>query len=137
MNNNDCRMIQFEKNSNETGQLVYMEAHKEIPFSIKRIYYIYGVPSYETRGFHAHKNLQQVLIAISGSLEVAIDNGYEKKNFTLSSPQQGLFVNSRLWRKLSNFSTDAICLVLASAYFNVSDYIRDYNVFLNYISGAE
>lgn len=133
MNTHDCHLIQFEKKSHETGNLVFMESKKDIPFDIKRAYYIYDVPSYAKRGSHAHKNLKQVLIALSGSLEIIVDNGYAKKKYLLDNPHQGLYLGSNLWRDLVSFSPGAICLVFAAEYYDPSDYIRNYTEFLNFI----
>ena len=103
-----------------------------IPFEIKRVYYLYDVPSDAFRGGHAHKNLNQFMIALSGSFEVKIDDGYHNKKVMLNKPNKGLFIPSGIWREMDNFSAGAVCLVLASEFFDESDYFRDYNSFLDY-----
>ena len=103
-----------------------------IPFEIKRVYYLYDVPSDAFRGGHAHKNLIQFMIALSGSFEVKIDDGSNNKKVMLNKPNQGLLIPSGIWREMDNFSAGAVCLVLASEFFDESDYFRDYNSFLDY-----
>ena len=103
-----------------------------IPFEIKRVYYLYDVPSDAFRGGHAHKNLNQFMIALSGSFEVKIDDGSNNKKVMLNKPNKGLFIPSGIWREIDNFSAGAVCLVLASEFFDESDYFRDYNSFLDY-----
>ena len=103
-----------------------------IPFEIKRVYYLYDVPSDAFRGGHAHKNLDQFMIALSGSFEVKIDDGSNNKKVMLNKPNKGLFIPSGIWREMDNFSAGAVCLVLASEFFDESDYFRDYNSFLDY-----
>lgn len=103
-----------------------------IPFEIKRVYYLYDVPSDAFRGGHAHKNLNQFMIALSGSFEVKIDDGSNNKKVMLNKPNKGLFIPSGIWREMDNFSAGAVCLVLASEFFDESDYFRDYNSFLDY-----
>jgi len=103
-----------------------------IPFEIKRVYYLYDVPSDAFRGGHAHKNLIQFMIALSGSFEVKIDDGSNNKKVMLNKPNQGLLIPSGIWREMDNFSAGSVCLVLASEFFDESDYFRDYNTFLNY-----
>jgi|TARA_B100000809_G_scaffold137496_1_gene134971 dTDP-4-dehydrorhamnose 3,5-epimerase-like enzyme len=103
-----------------------------IPFEIKRVYYLYDVPSDAFRGGHAHKNLDQFMIALSGSFEVKIDDGSNNKKVMLNKPNKGLLIPSGIWREMDNFSAGAVCLVLASEFFDESDYFRDYNSFLDY-----
>tara|TARA_B100001175_G_C18901639_1_gene353634 strand:+ start:69 stop:488 length:420 start_codon:yes stop_codon:yes gene_type:complete len=103
-----------------------------IPFEIKRVYYLYDVPSDAFRGGHAHKNLNQFMIPLSGSFEVKIDDGHNNKKIMLNKPNQGLLVPSGIWREMDNFSAGSVCLVLASDFFDESDYFRDYNSFLEY-----
>ena len=104
-----------------------------IPFNIERVYYLYGVPGNKSRGAHAHKELYQLIVALNGSFDVVLDDGVNKKTFTLSDPSQGLLVVPGLWRDLKNFSSpDAVCLVLASMTYSEDDYIRDYNDFLDF-----
>ena len=113
------------------GKLSVIEK-STIPFEIKRVYYLYDVPSDAFRGGHAHKNLDQFMIALSGSFEVKIDDGSNNKKVMLNKPNQGLLIPSGIWREMDNFSAGAVCLVLASEFFDESDYFRDYNTFLNY-----
>ena len=103
-----------------------------IPFEIKRVYYLYDVPSDSFRGGHAHKNLNQFMIPLSGSFEVKIDDGHNNKKIMLNKPNQGLLIPSGIWREMDNFSAGSVCLVLASEVFDESDYFRDYNSFLEY-----
>ena len=113
------------------GKLSVIEK-STIPFEIKRVYYLYDVPSDSFRGGHAHKNLIQFMIALSGSFEVKIDDGSNNKRVMLNKPNQGLLIPSGIWREMDNFSAGSVCLVLASEFFDESDYFRDYNTFLNY-----
>lgn len=101
-----------------------------IPFSVKRVYYLYDVPSNAYRGGHAHKNLHQFLIALSGSFDVVLDDGHQKKTITLNKPNKGLLIPTGIWRELENFSSGSVCLVLASEEFEEADYIRDYKDFV-------
>ncbi|HIG90383.1 MAG: FdtA/QdtA family cupin domain-containing protein [Flavobacteriaceae bacterium] len=113
------------------GKLSVIEK-STIPFEIKRVYYLYDVPSDAFRGGHAHKNLNQFMIALSGSFEVKIDDGSNSKKVMLNKPNKGLLIPSGIWREMDNFSAGAVCLVLASEFFDESDYFRDYNSFLDY-----
>ena len=110
-----------------------LEEFKDIPFKIKRVYYMYDTGEGVTRGFHAHKNLEQILICIHGSCKVRLDNGFEKKIVPLEKPYEGLYVSNDMWREMFDFSSDAVLLVLASDYYNEDDYIRDYDKFIEYI----
>ncbi|NLN24841.1 MAG: WxcM-like domain-containing protein [Bacteroidetes bacterium] len=103
-----------------------------IPFVIKRVYYLYDVPSTSTRGGHAHKTLQQFLIALSGSFDVVLDNGKERISITLNRPDRGLLIPNGIWRELENFSSGAVCLSLVSAEYDENDYIREYEEYLNF-----
>lgn len=126
---NDARIINLPKISDYRGNLTFIEEKKHIPFPIKRVYYLYDVPGGETRGGHAHKELRQFIIALSGSFDVLLDDGYEKKTFTLNLPNYGLYVPKMIWRELINFSSGAVCLTLASKPYDESDYYRDYEEF--------
>lgn len=128
---NDCRIIDIRKYTDNRGYLSVIEGGLDIPFDIKRIYYLYLVPEI-ARGAHAHKNLQQLMIATSGSIDVIIDDGCDKKTFHLDKPWKGLYVPPGLWRDLENFSGGAVLMCLASERYDVTDYIRDYNDYLNY-----
>lgn len=127
----DCQLIDIRKYSDTRGYLSVVENDIDIPFEIKRIYYLYMVPEV-ARGAHAHKALQQLLIATSGSVEVIMDDGQNKKSFMLDRPWKGLLIPSGLWRDLENFSGGAVLLCLASEKYDANDYIRDYNEFLAY-----
>lgn len=128
---NDCKIIDIRRYSDTRGYLSVVENGIDIPFDIKRIYYLYMVPEV-ARGAHAHKALQQLLIATSGSVEVIMDDGREKKSFMLDRPWKGLLIPAGLWRDLENFSGGAVLMCLASEKYDAEDYIRDYNEFLAY-----
>ena len=127
----DCYLIDIRKFTDNRGFLSVIEGGVDIPFEIKRIYYLYLVPE-AARGAHAHKQLQQLMVATSGSVHVTLDDGENKKTFVLDKPWKGLFVASGLWRTLDNFSGGAVCMVLASEKYDANDYIRNYKDFLNY-----
>lgn len=128
---NDCKIIDIRRYSDTRGYLSVVENGIDIPFDIKRIYYLYMVPEV-ARGAHAHKELQQLLIATSGSVEVIMDDGREKKSFMLDRPWKGLLIPAGLWRDLENFSGGAVVMCLASEKYDAEDYIRDYGEFLTY-----
>ena len=126
----DCTIIELDKHhSDRMGNISVVENSKDVPFDVRRAYYLYDVPGGESRGGHAHKELSQLIIAASGSFTVTLDDGKVKRTFTLNRPYQGLYVTPGIWRTLDDFSSGAVCLVLASDKYNESDYIRDYNVF--------
>lgn len=124
----NIEIIDVPKISDPRGNLAVIEGGI-IPFDIKRVYYLFDVPSDSYRGGHAHKEQYELLIPISGSFNVEVDNGFEKKEILLNKPTKGLLIKSMVWRELSDFSSGAICLVINSGLFNESDYIRDYNDF--------
>lgn len=126
----DCVLIQFPKISDPRGNLTFIESESHIPFAIKRVYYLYDVPGGGKRGGHAHKSLQQVIIAISGSFDVLLDDGVSKKTVSLNRSYQGLFVPTMIWRELVNFSSGSVCMVLASEHYDADDYYRNYDDFL-------
>ncbi len=129
----DVEIISIPKIIDEEGRGKLSVIEKSIiPFEIKRVYYLYDVPSDAFRGGHAHKNLIQFMIALSGSFEVKIDDGSNNKKVMLNKPNQGLLIPTGIWREMDNFSAGSVCLVLASEFFDESDYFRDYNTFLNY-----
>lgn len=123
----DATIIQFPKILDDRGNLTFVEANHHIPFPISRVYWIYDVPGGESRGSHAYKDLQEVVIALSGSFEVFLDDGMEQKVITLNRAYYGLYVPNMIWRRMQNFSTNAVALVLASLPYSVEDYIRDYD----------
>jgi len=125
----DCSIIHFPKIQNRAGNITPIQNNIESPFAIKRVYYLYDVPGGESRGAHAHKELEQLIIAASGSFDVTIDDGKNKKTISLNRPNYGLHLKPGMWRELSNFSSGSICLVLASLLYDESDYIRDYEDF--------
>jgi hypothetical protein len=128
------KIIELPRITDPRGNLTVAEANKNIPFDIKRVYWLYDVPGGECRGGHAHKHLQQILIAVSGSFHVTLDNGKEKQTFLLNHPYQGLLIDTKTWRTLDDFSSGAVCVVLASDFYDENDYIYDYNDFLQYIN---
>ena len=129
----DCSVIELDRHhSDRKGNLTVVENGVTVPFDVKRIYYLYDVPGGESRGAHAHKNLSQLIVAVSGSFRVTLDDGNVKRSFILNRPYQGLFVRSGLWRDLDDFSSGAVCMVLASDVYSEEDYIRTYNQFLEF-----
>ena len=129
----DCKVIELDKHhSDRKGNLTVVENGKTLPFDVKRAYYLYDVPGGESRGSHAHRELEQLIVAASGSFEVTLDDGKERRSFFLNRPYQGLYVKSGMWRELSDFSSGAVALVLASDVYKEYDYIRDYQEFLNF-----
>ena len=129
MNLSKCRIMDLPKVADARGNLTFIEENRHIPFAIKRVYYLYDVPGGESRGGHAHKTLQQFIIAASGSFDVILDDGSKKKRFHLNRSYYGLYVPNMIWRELDNFSSGSVCLVLASDLYKAEDYIRDYEVF--------
>lgn len=128
----DCSVISLPKVHNVAGNLTAINNEIEIPFSIKRVYYLYDVPGGESRGGHAHKELHQLIIAASGSFDVVVDDGKVKRAIHLARPYMGLYMPPGLWRDLENFSSGSACLVLASELYTENDYIRDYSAFISY-----
>jgi hypothetical protein len=125
----DCVILPLNKIHNRAGNITIVEGAKNIPFEIKRVYYLYDIPGGESRGGHAHKDLHQLIVAASGSFDVLLDDGKNKKVVTLNRPDYGLMVVPGIWRELMEFSSGAICLVLASHLYDESDYLRDYQEF--------
>lgn len=126
------QIIQLPKISDPRGNLSVIEEFKNIPFKIERTYWIYDVPGGESRGGHAYKENQEFIVALSGSFDVVLDDGAEKKTFSLNRSYNGLYVPKGLWREMSNFSTNSLALVLSSTKYSEEDYIRDYEEFLKY-----
>lgn len=126
-------MVELDKHhSDRKGNLSVVENGKTLPFDVKRVYYLYDVPGGENRGSHAHRELEQMIVAASGSFRVTLDDGNVKRSFVLNRPYQGLYVKPGMWRDLEDFSSGAVCLVLASEIYNPEDYIRDYDEFLKF-----
>jgi dTDP-4-dehydrorhamnose 3,5-epimerase-like enzyme len=133
----DCRMIDLPRVKDPRGNLTFVESGRHVPFEIKRVYYLYDVPGGAERGGHAHKNLRQLIVAMSGSFDVHLDDGRAKKVVHLNRSYNGLFVCPMTWREISNFSSGAVCLVLASNFYDDDDYYRDYAQFqADVIGGA-
>ena len=129
----DCGIIELDRHhSQRKGDISVVENGMTIPFNVKRIYYLYDVPGGESRGSHGHKHLEQLIVAVSGAFTVTLDDGNVRRTFTLNRPYQGLLVKPGMWRTLDDFSSGSVCLVLASEKYDASDYIRDYNVFVEY-----
>jgi len=126
----DIKLLNFEIKGDERGSLIALEEYRNIPFEIKRVYYIFDTKEGVIRGKHAHKNLQQVLICVKGSCKILLDNGKERKVITLDSPDKGLYIGSFVWREMYDFSPDCVLVVLADKYYDEEDYIRDYETFL-------
>ena len=131
---NKVNIIEIPRVHDERGILAVVEK-ATIPFEIKRVYYLYDVPSDSFRGGHAHKEQQSIIIALSGSFEVIVNDGKTKKRIMLNKPNQGLYIPTHIWREIDNFSSGAVCLVLASTSYNEAEYIRDYEVYKNYVLG--
>lgn len=125
----------FPSHGDERGQLVALEEYKDIPFEIKRVYYIYKTAEGVIRGRHAHRSLKQILICIHGSCKILLDDGYERKEILLKNPCEGLYVSNVMWREMFDFSPDAVLMVLASELYDESDYIRNYEEFLDFVRG--
>jgi hypothetical protein len=126
----DCRLIELNKISEIRGDLTFIEGQRHVPFDIKRVYYLYDVPAGSQRAGHAHKELFQLVLPVSGSFDVHLDDGFEKRTVHMNRPNIGLLVTPMIWRVIDNFSSGAVSLVLASAYYDESDYYRDYDGFL-------
>jgi dTDP-4-dehydrorhamnose 3,5-epimerase-like enzyme len=129
----DCQLIQLPKISDPRGNITFVESNQHIQFDIKRVYYLYDVPAGAERGGHAHKKLRQLMIPVSGSFEVLLDDGFEKKSFHLNRPHMGLLITTHVWRELHNFSSGSVCVVLASEHYSADDYFRDYDEFIRLV----
>jgi hypothetical protein len=127
-----CKIVGLPKIHNRAGNLTALNNDEDIPFEIKRVYYLYDIPCGETRGGHAHRELYQLIIAASGSFDVVLNDGKHVKAITLNRPDTGIYIVPGIWRDLRNFSSGSICLVLASIFYDQDDYIRDYVEFINY-----
>jgi hypothetical protein len=125
----DCRIIELPKISNPKGNLTFIEAQRHVPFVIGRVYYLYDVPGGAARAGHGHKRLQQLVIAMSGSFDIELDDGHCREKYHLNRSYYGLYIAPMIWREIDNFSSGAVCLVLASEYYDESDYYREYQEF--------
>ena len=129
----DCSLVELDKHhSDRKGNLTVVENGVTLPFDVKRVYYLYDIPGGESRGSHAHKELEQLIVAASGSFKVTLDDGKMKRTYFLNRPYQGLLVKPGLWRDLEDFSSGAVCMVLASEVYQDEDYIRNYDEFLKF-----
>lgn len=126
----DCKLINLPKIADPRGNLTFVEGNNHIPFDIKRVYYLYDVPGGAERGGHAHKKLQQLVIAISGSFDIHLDDGVDRRTIHLNRSYTGLLIPSMIWREIDNFSSAAVCLVMASERYDEADYYRDYGEFV-------
>ena len=130
---NDCKVFELPKITDPRGDLTFIQNLDQIPFEIKRVFYIYDVPTGESRGSHAHRNLKQFIICLSGSFDVLLDDGKQKKKVHLNRPWQGLYVPEMIWSSEANFDPGAVCLVLVSELYDSKSYIRDYDLFIKQI----
>lgn len=129
----ELKIVQLEEHGDERGTLIALEQMKNIPFEIKRVYYMFDTVQGVRRGFHAHKSLKQILICVKGNCKIMLDDGTEKAEVLLDKPNKGLIIDSHIWREMFDFSEDAVLMVLASELYDESDYIRNYDEFINYI----
>jgi dTDP-4-dehydrorhamnose 3,5-epimerase-like enzyme len=125
-----CNILELPRIGDPRGNLTFVEGRKHIPFDINRVYYLYDVPGGAERGGHAHRELQQLIIAMSGSFDIHLDDGVSKKTIHMNRSYNGLYVCPMIWREIDNFSSGAVCMVLASDYYDEQDYYRDYNTFI-------
>jgi hypothetical protein len=125
----DCKLLELPIVHDPQGNLTFIEERRHVPFSVSRVYYLYDVPGGATRGGHAHKDTEEFLVAMSGNFEVVVDDGAERRNVRLNRSYIGLYLPPMIWRELIDFSSGSVCMVLASDYFDESDYIRDYDEF--------
>ncbi|MTI63757.1 FdtA/QdtA family cupin domain-containing protein [Methylophaga sp.] len=132
-----CRIIDLPKIQDPRGNLTFIESDNHVPFDIKRVYYTYDVPGGSERGSHAHKALQQLIVAMSGSFDVVLDDGIQQKRFHLNRSYYGLYVPSMMWRTIDNFSSGSVCMVLASEFYDENDYFRNYDEFLTAVKSKD
>ena len=129
----EVKRIQFQVHGDDRGQLIALEVLKDVPFEIKRVYYMYDTKENVRRGFHSHKKLEQILVCVSGTCKLLLDDGKEKRVVNLEKPYEGVYIGANIWREMFDFSEDAVLMVLASEHYNENDYIRNYNEFLRSI----
>lgn len=132
-----CRLIEFSKIKDHRGNLTFVEGGRHIPFDIKRVYYLYDVPGGESRAGHAHRELASVIIAINGSFDVLVDDGKVKRVYHLSRANEGLYICPGIWRELHNFTSGSVSLVLASEFYEESDYFREYSSFIKAVADGD
>jgi dTDP-4-dehydrorhamnose 3,5-epimerase-like enzyme len=125
----DCKLLELPVIQNPQGNLTFIEEQRHVPFPIARVYYLYDVPGGAMRGGHAHRELEQLIVAVSGSFDVILDDGSKRRNVTLNRSRIGLYMPTMIWRELVNFSSGSVCMVIASAYYDEGDYYRDYDEF--------
>jgi hypothetical protein len=133
---NDCKVVLLLKINDPRGNLTFIEGDRHVPFPIRRVYYLYDVPGGAERGGHAHKDLHQLIVAMSGSFDVVLDDGAERKRFHLNRSYSGLYVCPMIWRAIDNFSSGSVCMVLASNRYDEDDYYRDYDEYVNVRSNS-
>ena len=126
----DCKIIDLPMIKNPKGNLTFIEAGRQIPFDIRRVYYLYDIPGGEDRGGHAHRALHQLIIAMSGSFDIRLDDGRAKKTVHMNRSYYGLYICPMIWREIDNFSSGAVCMALASEFYDEADYYRDYDLFI-------
>ena len=134
MHVDDCRLIRFPRVADARGNLIFIEALRHVPFEVKRVFYLYGVPPGETRGAHAHKTLEQVMIALSGAFDIALDDGLHQRHVRMNAPDCGLYVPPMVWEVELNFDPGSLCLVLASDFYSEADYYRGYDEYLRAVT---
>jgi hypothetical protein len=137
MSLSNCKIVDLPKIADPRGNLTFIEGERNIPFEIKRVYYLYDVPGGATRAGHGHKTLQQLIIAMSGSFDVTLDDGTARQRYHLNRSYNGLYVCSMMWREIDNFSSGSVCMVLASDFFDESDYFRYYDGFLEAVKARQ
>ncbi|MBE6733542.1 MAG: WxcM-like domain-containing protein [Ruminococcaceae bacterium] len=133
----EIKKYTFSPHGDDRGQLIAIEAGQDIPFNVNRVYYIYDTLEGVRRGFHAHLDLQQILLCVKGSCKIHLDNGFETAEVLLDKPNEGLYIANDMWREMYDFSEDAVLLVLASNHYDEADYIRDYDTFINMVRGKK
>jgi len=133
--NMEIKLVQLQKHGDDRGELIALEVQRNVPFEIKRVYYLFETKEGVTRGMHAHRNLRQLVIAVRGNCKFLLDNGRERLELCLDSPTKGLLIESMIWREMHDFSSDCVLMVLADCHYDESDYIRSYHNFLEIVNG--